>query len=116
MPGVDYVDTLNLRLLERTLASCRALTLTSSVSLFIHVLYTYWRAVVPFSLITCILVGLRDAVQRLFEEETPQRVVTTNYRKDGSRFKNLLTLGPIYDATGKMTHCVAQLMNVGNVN
>ena len=37
--------------------------------------------------------GLRDAVQRLFEEEKPVRVVTTNYRKDGSKFENLLTLG-----------------------
>lgn len=60
--------------------------------------------------------GLREAVNRLFEEEKPIRVVTTNYRKDGSRFKNLLTLGPIYDAKGKMTHCVAQLKNLGNVN
>ncbi|KAL7534173.1 hypothetical protein ACHAXR_005704 [Thalassiosira sp. AJA248-18] len=60
-------------------------------------------------------IGLRDAVQRLFEEEKPIRCVTTNYRKDGSRFKNLLTLGPIYDqASGKMTHCVAILKNIGN--
>ena len=86
-----------------------------------YYIHKYWRAV--RNLLTYQMyspanqnVGLRDAVQRLFEEETPQRVVTTNYRKDGSRFKNLLTLGPIYDATGKMTHCVAQLMNVGNVN
>lgn len=28
--------------------------------------------------------GLREAVQRLFEEEAPQRVVSTNKRKDGS--------------------------------
>mmetsp|Transcript_23029 Transcript_23029/g.49858 ORF Transcript_23029/g.49858 Transcript_23029/m.49858 type:complete len:185 (+) Transcript_23029:82-636(+) len=61
-------------------------------------------------------IGLRDAVQRLFEEEKPIRCVTTNYRKDGSRFKNLLSLGPIYNAHGKMTHCVAQLMNIGNVD
>ena len=61
-------------------------------------------------------IGLRDAVQRLFEEEKPVRVCTTNYRKDGSAFKNLLTLGPIYDkASGKMTHCVAILKNIGNV-
>lgn len=62
-------------------------------------------------------IGLREAVQRLFEEEKPVRCVTTNYRKDGTRFKNLLTLGPIYDkATGKMTHCVAILKNIGNVS
>ena len=28
--------------------------------------------------------GLREAVQRLFEEQAPQRVVSTNRRKDGS--------------------------------
>lgn len=61
-------------------------------------------------------IGLRDAIDRLFEEEKPVRCVTTNYRKDGSRFKNLLTLGPLYDAKGKMTHCVAQLVNLGNVD
>jgi len=61
-------------------------------------------------------IGLHDAVQRLFEEEKPVRIVSTYYRKDGSKFKNLLTLGPIYDkATGKMTHCVAVLNNIGNV-
>mmetsp|Transcript_10673 Transcript_10673/g.18942 ORF Transcript_10673/g.18942 Transcript_10673/m.18942 type:complete len:184 (-) Transcript_10673:61-612(-) len=63
-------------------------------------------------------VGLRDAVQRLFEEEKPVRCVTTNYRKDGSKFTNLLTLGPIYDATkgGKMTHVVAILKDIGKVS
>lgn len=61
--------------------------------------------------------GLREAVQRLFEEEKPVRVVTTNYRKDGSRFKNLLTLGPIFDqASGKMTHCVAILKDVTHLS
>ena len=63
------------------------------------------------------ITGLRDAVQRLFEEEKPVRICTTNYRKDGSAFKNLLTLGPIYDkASGKMTHCIAILKNIGNVS
>ncbi|EJK44436.1 hypothetical protein THAOC_37021, partial [Thalassiosira oceanica] len=60
--------------------------------------------------------GLREAVQRLFEEEAPQRVVSTNKRKDGSKFKNLMKMGPIFDSTGKMTHCVAILTNVDKSN
>mmetsp|Transcript_24244 Transcript_24244/g.50803 ORF Transcript_24244/g.50803 Transcript_24244/m.50803 type:complete len:197 (+) Transcript_24244:100-690(+) len=58
-------------------------------------------------------IGLHDAVQRLFEEEKPVRCITTNYRKDGSKFKNLLTLGPIRDTKGTMTHCVALLKDIG---
>mmetsp|Transcript_31612 Transcript_31612/g.64945 ORF Transcript_31612/g.64945 Transcript_31612/m.64945 type:complete len:259 (+) Transcript_31612:3-779(+) len=59
--------------------------------------------------------GLRDAVSRLFEGEQQATVVTTNYRKDGSRFKNLLTLGPLRDDNGKLTHFVAILKNIGDV-
>lgn len=59
--------------------------------------------------------GLRDAVQRLFEEERAVKVVTTNKRKDGSRFRCHLTMAPLYNAQGKMTHCVAVLKNIDNV-
>lgn len=56
--------------------------------------------------------ALRGAMKLLFEDEAPVQVVTTNYRKDGSKFKNLLTLGPIKDAKGKITHCVAVLKDI----
>mmetsp|Transcript_13048 Transcript_13048/g.27765 ORF Transcript_13048/g.27765 Transcript_13048/m.27765 type:complete len:187 (+) Transcript_13048:243-803(+) len=59
--------------------------------------------------------GLRDAVARLFEGEEQASVVTTNYRKDGSRFKNLLTMGPIRNESGKLTHFVATLKNIGDI-
>ncbi len=59
--------------------------------------------------------GLRDAVARLFEGEEQATVVTTNYRKDGSRFKNLLTMGPIRNDHGKLTHFVAILKNIGDI-
>ena len=68
----------------------------------------------PFSLL---YTGLHDAIHELFEDESPVQVCTTNYRKDGSAFKNLLTFGPIYDKTsGKMTHCVAILKNIGDLS
>ncbi|KAL3798539.1 hypothetical protein HJC23_011843 [Cyclotella cryptica] len=58
--------------------------------------------------------GLRDAVSRLFDGEQKVNVVTTNYRKDGSKFTNFLTLAPLRDdATGKMTHFVAILNDIG---
>ena len=59
--------------------------------------------------------GLHDAVARLFEGEQKVNVVTTNYRKDGSKFINFLTLAPLRDeASGKMTHFVAILNDVGD--
>jgi PAS domain S-box-containing protein len=58
--------------------------------------------------------GLHDAVSRLFEVEQKVNVVTTNYRKDGSKFTNFLTLAPLKDASGKMTHFVAILNDVGD--
>ncbi|KAL7477281.1 hypothetical protein ACHAW6_003092 [Cyclotella cf. meneghiniana] len=58
--------------------------------------------------------GLRDAVSRLFDGEQNVNVVTTNYRKDGSKFTNFLTLAPLRDeATGKLTHFVAILNDIG---
>ncbi len=56
--------------------------------------------------------GLRDAVGRLFEGETV-KVVTTNKKKDGSRFKCFLTMGPLHDENGKLTHFVAILKDIG---
>ena len=58
--------------------------------------------------------GLHDAVSRLFEGEKKVHVVTTNYRKDGSKFTNFLTLAPLKDeASGKLTHFVAILNDIG---
>ncbi|KAL7465156.1 hypothetical protein ACHAXS_005480 [Conticribra weissflogii] len=57
--------------------------------------------------------GLREAVARLFEGEDEVKVITTNYRKDGSKFKNFLTMGPLRDENGKLTHFVAVLNNIG---
>lgn len=58
--------------------------------------------------------GLRDAVSRLFEGEKKVHVVTTNYTKDGTKFTNFLTLGPLKDeVTGKVTHFVAILNDIG---
>ena len=59
--------------------------------------------------------GLRDAVSRLFDGESNVACVTTNKRKDGSRFKCLLTMGPIRNEAGKITHLVADLKNIGEV-
>ena len=39
-------------------------------------------------------------------------VVTTNYRRDGSKFTNFLTLAPLKDASGKLTHFVAILNDI----
>ena len=59
--------------------------------------------------------GLHEAVSRLFEGEQKVNVVTTNYRKDGSKFINFLTLAPLKDGvTGKVTHFVAILNDVGD--
>ena len=58
--------------------------------------------------------GLHEAVSRLFEGEQKVNVVTTNYRKDGSKFINFLTLAPLKDASGKLTHFVAILNDVGD--
>lgn len=57
--------------------------------------------------------GLRDAVSRLFEGEKKVNVVTTNYRKDGSKFRNYLTLAPLKE-NGKITHFVAILKDIGS--
>ena len=60
--------------------------------------------------------GLRDAVSRLFEGEKKVHVVTTNYKKDGSKFRNFLTLAPLKDeVTGKVTHFCAILNDVGEI-
>jgi len=60
--------------------------------------------------------GLRDAVSRLFEGEKKVQVVTTNYKKDGSKFRNFLTMAPLRDeVTGKVTHFVAILSDVGEI-
>ena len=41
-------------------------------------------------------------------------VVTTNYTKDGKKFTNFLTMGPLKDeVTGKVTHFVAILNDIG---
>ncbi|KAL3773719.1 hypothetical protein ACHAWO_009888 [Cyclotella atomus] len=59
--------------------------------------------------------GLHDAVSRLFEGEPKVNVITNNYRKDGSKFINFLTLAPLRDeASGKITHFVAILNDVGD--
>ena len=43
-------------------------------------------------------------------------VVTTNYKKDGSKFRNFLTLAPLKDeVTGKVTHFCAILNDVGEI-
>ncbi|KAL7506245.1 hypothetical protein ACHAXN_003532 [Cyclotella atomus] len=56
--------------------------------------------------------GLHDAVSRLFEGEPKVRVVSTNYRKDGSSFTNLMTISPLKDASGKVTHFCAILNDI----
>ncbi|KAL3798540.1 hypothetical protein HJC23_011844 [Cyclotella cryptica] len=59
--------------------------------------------------------GLHDAVSRLFEGEQRVNVVTTNYRKDGSKFTNFLTLAPLRDeSSGNLTHFVAILNDIGD--
>lgn len=59
--------------------------------------------------------GLHDAVSRLFEGEQRVNVVTTNYRKDGSKFTNFLTLAPLRDEqSGNLTHFVAILNDISN--
>ena len=60
--------------------------------------------------------GLKDAVSRLFEGEKKVHVVTTNYKKDGSKFRNFLTLAPLKDeVTGKVTHFCAILNDCGDI-
>lgn len=55
-------------------------------------------------------------MSRLFAGEKSVRVVTTNYKKDGTKFRNFLTLAPLKDeVTGKVTHFVAILNDVGDI-
>ena len=56
--------------------------------------------------------GLHEAVSRLFEGEKKVNVVSTNYRKDGSSFTNLMTIAPLKDASGKVTHFCAILNDI----
>ena len=56
--------------------------------------------------------GLHEAVSRLFEGEKKVNVVSTNYRKDGSSFTNLMTISPLKDASGKVTHFCAILNDI----
>ena len=58
--------------------------------------------------------GLHEAVGRLFEGESKVNVVSTNYRKDGSKFTNFMTISPLKDATGKVTHFAAILTDVSD--
>jgi PAS domain S-box-containing protein len=45
-------------------------------------------------------------VRRAVQEGRPCSVELINYRKDGSRFWNALSVSPIHDASGKLTHYV----------
>ena len=54
----------------------------------------------------------RDAVQRLVEgmrAAQPVQVELTNYRKDGSAFRNLLSLQPVHDSEGRYRYCIGVL-------
>lgn len=43
------------------------------------------------------------------EEST---ALITNYKKDGSKFRNRLRAGPLYDENGKVTHYIGVLQEV----
>ncbi|SHF29374.1 SpoIIE family protein phosphatase [Streptoalloteichus hindustanus] len=48
-----------------------------------------------------------DRVRRALRERRPVTEVLLNYRKDGVAFWNELTISPVQDATGQLTHFVA---------
>ena len=54
----------------------------------------------------------QGAVQQLVEalrEAQPVQVELTNYRKDGSRFRNMLSLQPVHDARGRYCYSIGVL-------
>lgn len=53
---------------------------------------------------------LRDAIER----RTPCQVVLTNYRKDGSAFRNELYISPVYEESGTATHFIGMQREVGD--
>lgn len=67
--------------------------------------------------------GLKHAMDQLVKGADHVECTTVNYRKDGSMFVNLLTMGPLYDedgadeATGKReaAYYVGILMNIGEL-
>ncbi len=47
-----------------------------------------------------------DEIRKALKAETQCRVVLRNYRKDGALFWNELTMYPLHDAAGRLTHYV----------
>lgn len=69
-------------------------------------------------------VGLKDAMEQLKNGAEQVECTTVNYRKDGSMFKNFLTMGPLYDENDSLdeeegrrepAYFVGILMNLGEL-
>jgi PAS domain S-box-containing protein len=52
------------------------------------------------------------AIRQAIDEQKPISVTMLNYKKDGSEFHNRLTLNPIFNDEGEMTHIVGMLFDV----
>ncbi|OWW21699.1 hypothetical protein AYR66_21615 [Noviherbaspirillum denitrificans] len=55
--------------------------------------------------------GLEE-LRAALQEEREVHVVLRNYRKDGSRFWNELSVSPVRDANGAVTHFVSEMVDV----
>lgn len=56
--------------------------------------------------------GEVDKIRQAFREGTPVTVELLNVRKDGSEFWNLVSITPIVDASGRVTHRVGVQLDV----
>lgn len=57
------------------------------------------------------------ALSKALREAKPVKVALTNYRKDGTKFKNLLAMKPIFDSEGNYRfsfadECFFEVVNV----
>ena len=53
-----------------------------------------------------------EVLHKALKEEREVRVTLRNYRKDGSRFWNELSVSPMRDAGGRVTHFVGEMVDV----
>lgn len=61
----------------------------------------------------------KDSIERLsnaLRDAKPVRVALTNYRKDGTAFKNLLAMKPIFDETGRYRYVIGVQFDVTEDN
>jgi len=56
----------------------------------------------------------RAALRQAIAEERPILVELTNYRRDGSRFRNAVMIAPIFGADGKCDYYIGSQMEVGS--